>query len=185
MRRILKRHPDSHCVAASSVEVEITRPRPNRLRLLYNLTGKISDLRIPPIMKPARSDQLWRHTCFEAFLRASSGAEYYEFNFSPSTQWSAFCFRNYRAEMSMAEVEEPSIEIQLKPDRLSLSVSLELDALSNLARGVPWRLGLSALIENVDDQKSYWALNHPPGKPDFHHQDGFAHELSQIGRAHV
>ena len=25
---------------------------------------------------------------------------------------------------------------------------------------------------------SYWALAHPPGKPDFHHADGFALELS-------
>jgi hypothetical protein len=41
----------------------------------------------------------------------------------------------------------------------------------------PWRLGLSAVIEDTRGSLSYWALAHPPGKPDFHHADGFALEL--------
>ena len=41
-----------------------------------------------------------------------------------------------------------------------------------------WRLGLSAVIEDTNGHKSYWALAHPPGKPDFHHADCFAYELS-------
>ena len=40
-----------------------------------------------------------------------------------------------------------------------------------------WRLGLSAVIEDTSGGKSYWALAHPPGKPDFHHADCFALEL--------
>lgn len=178
MRRILKRHPDSRSLAETAVEVEISRPHPNSLCLLYSLTGKMDDVRIPPVVKSARGAELWQHTCFEAFLRTSSGAEYYEFNFSPSTQWSAFWFTSYRNEMSVAEIRAPTIEVQLKPDCLSLLVSLELDYLSNLTRMAPWRLGLSALIEDVSDQKSYWALTHPPGKPDFHHLNSFSHELS-------
>jgi hypothetical protein len=35
-------------------------------------------------------------------------------------------------------------------------------------------LGLSAVIEETSGAKSYWALAHPPGRPDFHHADGFA-----------
>jgi hypothetical protein len=35
-------------------------------------------------------------------------------------------------------------------------------------------LGLSAVLEEQDGTKSYWALAHPPGgKPDFHHPDCF------------
>jgi hypothetical protein len=52
-----------------------------------------------------------------------------------------------------------------------------LDRLSRLPRNVLWRLGLSALIEETSGRKSYWALAHPPGKPDFHHADCFAHEF--------
>ncbi len=34
------------------------------------------------------------------------------------------------------------------------------------------RLGLSAVVEANDGTLSYWALRHPPGRPDFHHPDG-------------
>ena len=40
-----------------------------------------------------------------------------------------------------------------------------------------WRLGLSAVLEEKDGTKSYWALAHPPGAPDFHHPDCFAAQL--------
>lgn len=177
MRRLLKRHPDSPGLAATSVEVEISRPDANSLVVLYTLTGNMHDIRIPTVVPARRSDRLWQHTCFEAFLRASSGAEYYEFNFSPSTQWAAYWFRDYRDGMSGAEISAPSIELQSRPDGLALLASLELDRLSGLTRKASWHLGLSALIEDVSGGKSYWALAHPPGKPDFHHLDGFAYEL--------
>ena len=42
-----------------------------------------------------------------------------------------------------------------------------------------WRLGLSAVLEERDGTKSYWALAHPPGDtPDFHHEDCFAAQLA-------
>ena len=46
-----------------------------------------------------------------------------------------------------------------------------------------WRLGLSAVIEEKDGGTSWWALAHPPGKPDFHHDDCFAARLAAIGPA--
>ena len=41
-----------------------------------------------------------------------------------------------------------------------------------------WQLGLSAVLEEVDGTKSYWALTHPGDKPDFHHPDCFAAKLA-------
>src|SRR5436190_483878 len=117
MRHALKLHPDSNCFAATNVEVEVALPRGNRLELSYVVTGKISDVRMPPVMTTARSDELWRHTCFEAFVRASSGAAYYEFNFAPSTQWAAYRFSGYRSGMCAAvEAGTPAIEVQSSPD---------------------------------------------------------------------
>ena len=55
--------------------------------------------------------------------------------------------------------------------------SLELDGLPSLPGDAPWRLGLSAVIEETTGRKSFWALAHPPGKADFHHPDCFAFEL--------
>jgi hypothetical protein len=56
------------------------------------------------------------------------------------------------------------------------SLSAEFDVSPYLSG--PSMLGLSAVIEEKDGTKSYWALAHPPGdKPDFHHLDCFAVEL--------
>jgi hypothetical protein len=179
MRQLLRLHPDSRCFAVAHIEVGVARPRVDSLVLSYIVTGKMSDVRMPPVMAATRSDELWRHTCFEAFVRASSGAEYYEFNFAPSTQWAAYRFSSYRSGVCVAaEIGMPLIEVRSSPDCYTLQASLELDRLSGLPRKAWWRLGLSALIEDTSGRKSYWALAHPPGKPDFHHTDCFAHEFS-------
>jgi hypothetical protein len=177
MRHVLRLHPDSHCLAVAQMEVVIARPQPGRLVLSYIVTGKMSDVRMPPVVASARSDELWRHTCFEAFVRASPGEEYYEFNFGPSTQWAAYRFGSYRSGMRVAaEISANPIEVTATAGSFILEASLDLDRLE-LPREVLWRLGLSALIEETSGRKSYWALAHPPGRPDFHHADSFAHEL--------
>ena len=44
--------------------------------------------------------------------------------------------------------------------------------------GARWDLNLSAVLEEKDGTKSYWALAHPAGdKPDFHAPDCFAAKL--------
>jgi len=178
MRHALKLHPDSLCSAATHVEVEAARPCAGSLVLCYFVTGKISELRLPPATAAARTDELWRHTCFEAFVRISQCAGYYEFNFAPSTQWAAYGFSGYRSGMRVAtEISAPRIEVQSSRKSCTLRASLELDGLSMLPHDAGWRLGLSALIEETSGHKSYWALAHPPGKPDFHHPDCFVYEL--------
>jgi hypothetical protein len=160
------------------VEVDVARPDAGSLALCYLVTGMIADLRIPPATVAARTDDLWQHTCFEAFVQASAGAAYYEFNFAPSTQWAAYRFGGYRRGMRVAtEINAPRIEVQSSHKCYTLQVTLESGRLSMLPRDGRWRLGLSALIEETSGRKSYWALAHPPGKPDFHHPDCFAYEL--------
>ena len=178
MRQALTLHPGSHCMAATRIEVEIVRPRPGNLVLHYLVTGTIGDLRMPPVTAPARAHELWQHTCFEAFVRASPGGAYYEFNFAPSTQWAAYRFGAYRREMSVAsDVNAPRIEAQSHAGSYALRASLDLDGLSSLPSNAAWRVGLSAVIEETSGNKSFWALTHPSGKADFHHPDCFACEL--------
>jgi hypothetical protein len=178
MRLALKLHPDSLGLAATQVEVDVARPRPGSLVLCYFLTGQIGDLHIPAEMAAARTDGLWQHTCFEAFLGTSPGTAYYEFNFAPSTQWAAYRFSSYRSGMRVAtEISAPRIEVHSGSTCYTLQASLELAPSSSLPRDAIWRVGLSALIEETNGRKSYWALAHPPGKADFHHSDCFAHEL--------
>jgi hypothetical protein len=163
--------------------VEVARPRPGILVLRYVVIGKISDLSMPPVSGPTRTDELWWHTCFEAFLRAPSDAAYYEFNFAPSTQWAAYRFTSYRSGMSVAnDVAAPRIEVQSNAECYKLQAALELDRLSTSPSDAVWRLGLSAVIEETNGNRSYWALVHPPGKADFHHSDCFSHELTAAER---
>ena len=179
MRYALKRHPDSPCAAVTRVEVDAVRAQPGTLELCYLVTGKVSDLRMPAVTAPDRSHELWRHTCFEAFVRASSGTAYYEFNFAPSTRWAAYAFSGYRSGMRVAsEVSAPRFDLKSHDEGLRLEVSIELDRLPDLPIDGDWILGLSAVIEEISGCKSYWALAHPPGAADFHHSDCFAHELS-------
>ena len=61
-------------------------------------------------------DDLWQHTCFELFIGAKNDAEYYEFNFSPSGEWAAYEFRNYRdGEPIHAEELDPKISVSAVP----------------------------------------------------------------------
>jgi len=62
------------------------------------------------------------------------------------------------------------------------SKSFSLDTSIYLPAGDTFGLGLSAVIEETSGRKSYWALAHPPGKPDFHHTDSFALELAGMTR---
>jgi hypothetical protein len=175
MPHALRRHPESLCVAATRIEVDVARPSAGGVVLSYVVHGDIAALRLPPIAAPARGDDLWQHTCFEAFIGTAAGAAYYELNFSPSTQWAAYRFDSHRNGMRVAtEIGAPTIEVQPTSDRYTLQALLKLDGLSGLARDAGWRLGLAVITEDTHGGKSCWALAHPPGKPDFHHFDCFA-----------
>ncbi len=43
--------------------------------------------------------------------------------------------------------------------------------------GKSWEFNLTAVLEEKDGAKSYWALAHAPDKPDFHHPDCFVAKL--------
>jgi hypothetical protein len=175
----MKRHPDVRSSALSQIEVEIADLWPDSLDLSYVLIGDVTAIEFPAIVAPVRQDELWRHTCFEAFLWKSSGTEYYELNFSPSTQWAAYHFSSYRSGMrEVAEINAVRIQTDARSSSFELQASVEPNRLLSLEGSNIWRLGLSAVIEEKSGRKSFWALEHPPGKPDFHHSDGFLHELS-------
>lgn len=173
MRLSLKPHPDSRSAAVTAIAVEVTRPRADELALRYMVSGDIARLRLPALATPARADELWKHTCFEVFLRPMADAAYVEFNFAPSTQWAAYAFDGYRTRTAHEyEVAAPRIEVRPGATQFELRSTITLPNLSALSR-----LGLSAVIEETNGHTSYWALAHPPGRADFHHADCFATDL--------
>jgi hypothetical protein len=127
---------------------------------------------IPDRREPERADDLWQATCFEAFLRIPGAQGYREWNFAPSTRWAAYDFTSQREGRSDAEVAPPYIRVEDNLTWWALGATIGVDA------EAVWALGLSAILEEQDGTKSYWALAHPPGdKPDFHAPDCFAAKL--------
>jgi len=163
----------------ATIRSSLSFAEPNRLRINYLARGEIGFLILPGNRSPRRADRLWQHTCFELFLRTNGDSSYCEFNFSPSGEWAAYEFRDYRDGRPIDDEElSPEIVVRRRSDRIELDAVVRLDRLSVLRPAVSLRIGLSAVIESGDGTLSYWALKHPAPKPDFHHPDSFALELA-------
>ncbi len=158
-------HPGSPSRAVRAIHIEPQRSG-GTLLLTYRIYGNIDALQLPPRgLRP-----LWQHTCCEAFVARAGMPAYHEFNFSLSGDWAAYAFTDYR-EGKPIEAADPGIVVRVSAQALELNAALDLPGGSLL-------LGLSAVIEERDGTLSYWALRHAPGKPDFHHREGFALELA-------
>lgn len=199
IRAALVRHPDSPS-SIESIEVEVARTigrgGPRKLLLNYFVHGPMRTLSVPRWRgKGERRDELWRTTCFEAFVRAEGDPLYYAFAFAPSRDWNARRFSDYLEGMAPARVRTSEVQwAQMYPPRPGeyrswaeheefgrhngyQTAEVDLGEAMDLPLDRPWRIGLSAVIEERNGRKSWWALAHPPGAPDFHHEACFALEL--------
>lgn len=167
----LKIHPDSRCDAVSAIAVEIARLASGRLRLRYEVMGHVHALNLPAEANPERADDLWKHTCFEAFVAREHGG-YDEFNFSPSMRWAGYRFDSIRTGMRNIEMTPPEIRSRRSASAFTLEASLDFPEGD--------RLALSAVIEEASGEISYWALAHPAERPDFHHPSSFTIDLGTI-----
>jgi hypothetical protein len=174
-KRVLIPHPNlTH--PPLDVGIKVTLLGTDVLKLEYVIVGPVGEIVLPAKEEPSRRDGLWQHTCFEAFIGFADTPAYLEYNFAPSADWAAYRFERYREGMVEAlDLAAPDIFIEYDGQR-RLTQTVIVDVSSPLRQG--WGLlALSAVIEARDGTKSYWALAHPPGKPDFHHADCFAIEL--------
>jgi hypothetical protein len=173
--RTLQAHNAKRTDSVTAISVEIALLPQRRLQLTYALTGNLAQIRIPEPQAACRADGLWQHTCFEAFIQPEAGEAYREFNFSPSGCWQAYAFTGYRSGGLLEIATDPHIAMQSRAATLHLQATLQLD---DLPSATCCKLGLTAVIEAADGTLGYWALQHAPGKPDFHHPDTFALELT-------
>ena len=171
-------HPGLPRGPAQAVEVSIASAGGALLSFLFALSGQQDRIRIPARRAPARADELWRHTCFEAFLKSPGENCYRELNFSPSGEWAAYRFEGYRAGMAIdPQLEVPQLEIFSAAGVLELRTQVRL---SGPLSAVPvLAVALAAVVESIDGTLSYWALRHAGAKPDFHHPEGFMLELAR------
>jgi hypothetical protein len=140
----------------------------------FGIGAPLSRFVIPELVEPLRADELWRSTCFEAFLKPENAPGYREWNFAPRGNWAAYDFSTYREGMEKADVENgPYVRMEDNFTWWALGATIAVDAEQ------VWHLGLSAIIEEKEGAKSYWALAHPTGeKPDFHQADCFVGRLA-------
>ena len=178
-RVVLTAHPSTAGDVVRGLEVRVLIEEPGILRLAYSLDADLSRVRVPSSHASSRTAGLWRHTCFEAFVAPADEPGYCELNFSPSLDWAIYRFAAYREGMLTADLTRaPEISVRRAEGRLELDCAVRLHELLAPGSVRRLRLALAGVIEEEDDRLSYWALRHAPGKPDFHHPDGFALELA-------
>lgn len=147
----------------------------SRLKITYELTARLADINIPDF-NPARAqrkDKLWEHTCFEVFLGSMRRQDYWEFNLSPSGDWNVYSFSGYREGMK-PEIYFNALPFEVKiysGRMLELETAIDLKFLEDCS---DITAGLSAVLEQKDGPKSYWAVCHRKDAPDFHAKEGWS-----------
>lgn len=173
-------HPDTPTRAVSAVRATVERESGNRLVVSWTLQGNRGVLLPRWSMTPERRDELWKDTCFELFARRGEGPAYLEFNVTTLRHWAAYAFDTYRD--GMRDLHPARITFQPHNGTGDLAVLIDLTGVGELAGEGLLKLGISAVLKDERGKVSYWALAHPPGKPDFHHAACFAAVLGAAPR---
>ncbi|WP_028605437.1 DOMON-like domain-containing protein [Ottowia thiooxydans] len=161
----LSAHPLTPCRAVQALTAAAhpqTRNGQSGVLVQYLLQGDTPQLRIPPpVKRPEAADDLWRHTCFEAFIHRPGESGYREFNLSPSGQWAAYAFSDERVRHEPGVPTAPlAIAMSLSPQTLALEAWLPLpEALP----GQTLKLGLSAVIETLGGCRT-WSADSENGR---------------------
>ena len=152
MHHVLKRHPASNGFAAAHVEVDIARPREGHLVFSYIVTGKMGDIRLPPTMPAVRTDNLWQHTCFEAFIRERVGhlvlrVQFFTLDAMGGLSVQRLPQRHARGERGRRAADRGAIRTS---SCYIAGRHWSWIACRTCRRDASWRLGLSAVIEEPE-----------------------------------
>jgi hypothetical protein len=173
--RPLSCHPATPAGHIESIETCCEISAEGSLWLRYHVETTGGMLKTAAEQVPLRADDLWRTTCFEAFLITGDEPDYAEFNFSPATSWAAYQFASYRAgRTDLALVNAPEINVDCSDSHFALEATVQLP--QQFVRGQV-SIGLSVVAEEMDGTKSYWAFDHRKAEPDFHDREGFILQL--------
>ncbi|HAU21393.1 MAG TPA: hypothetical protein DCS24_02175 [Erythrobacter sp.] len=170
-------HPSNSPLRVSGIEARLKNSDPNWLTIRWKIDDA-ARLVVPPTGGKKRSDELWKRTCFEIFLKPSTGDSYQEWNFSPSRQWNAYAFEGYRDGMRVLEVSREPDSVWHGGNSFALfDVSVPRVALPRTECAI----AISAVIEE-EERMSYWSIAHPDtARPDFHHSACYAGLLDPRG----
>ena len=178
---------DEKTVAAPWPYKLLARPQRNdtKVSIEFKLIGKIPlvDLGKPGLVSHQnRENFLWQHTCFEGFIGLPTEEKYWEFNITPLGGWNFYRFTSYREDM-IEDSRVKQIIILHTNDSGQYSVTCDIDfsdireVKDHWEKGETVLLGLSAVIEMKNGQKTYCALKHCGERPDFHAKKSFSLRL--------
>jgi hypothetical protein len=161
--------------ASLQLRGQVARSAANLLCISYTLQGNLAALLLPEqSAQPTRKNLLWQYTCFEFFVAPAGAPRYWEINLSPSGDWNVYAFAGYRAGMQ----EEPALTVlpfTIKQQPTSLLLELSFPLATIISPGQPLDLGISAVLQDRNGQRSFWALTHPDSvQPDFHWRASFS-----------
>jgi len=140
----------------------------NKIRIHFKWKDPRSEVLLVSRGQSQRADELWKTTCFEAFVQPLNSKHYWELNLSSSGNWNVYKFEDYR----LPQLPKADLEAQLTR---MLSADNEIDAEFRLplGGGQHFRCGLSAVVELKNAEKVYFATHHAGAKPDFHLSESF------------
>lgn len=138
----------------------------------FVVLGACDEVQWPSISQsPQRRDNLWQHTCFELFLSEPNSKEYIEYNFSPSHDWNAYQFQNYRTASKSVDCETPNFEIIFRSgSRHEYQITVPLPQPQTVSS---LNVGITTVIASKNSHMLYFALIHTGTQPDFHRRDSF------------
>lgn len=171
-------HPDTPNSSVKKLSCSVIALDNGDLHLSYHLKSDLQRILIPTLTPSEPKDNLWEHSCFEAFISVDGEKAYREYNFSPSSQWAIYAFSDYRVKLIWEASQSPTVKREQQDDKLIITVVLPSSCLPNNPQKKPLLIGLSSVIETSDGVISYWALQHPTNTPDFHHRESFSLKIN-------
>src|SRR5258707_534327 len=97
---VLVAHPDTSHHPVSGIAVEARLASAPTLVCNYSLPGDAPGVRVSGAGAGPRADGRGQHTCLEAFVPARGAGDCSGFNFSPTPDWAAYQFTEYRDGMA-------------------------------------------------------------------------------------
>lgn len=156
-----------------------------RLELVWRLAGELEALVLPePSPSRRRCDGLWQSTCLEAFWGVAGQEAYWELNLAPNGDWNLYRLSHYRGPLTPVTLAEaPPWQLRRTSRELEMEVELDLSEVAGAedpaVATLPLEVSLTAVIDQVGQGVSYWALAHTGSEPDFHRRDSFRLRLLQ------
>ena len=180
VRQVCRLHPfESEPQPSLRMVAEVLWLETGLLELTFNLQAESESDALKNLKASSGSESseerqynLWKHTCFEAFFARPNSEQYWELNVAPSGHWNLYQFDGYRnGGREEPEAVTPKTTWKRNDRECCCSITLNL---------APWwteprlpELAITAVLETSTGALSYWALQHPGDKPDFHDRRSF------------